>query len=70
MVRNYEHSALMFPSLAMVLTSGETSPSLAPLIVSQFLALGGMLCFAFSLWSVLMKSAAPSGVSIRPTAAE
>ena len=61
----------MFPSLAMVLTHGESSPFLLPLIVSEFLALGGMLCFAFSVWSVLMKSAgAPSGVAIRPTAAE
>ena len=68
---NNAGAALMFPSLAMVLSFGENSPFLAPLIVSEFLALGGMLCFAFSVWSVLARSAAaPSGVSIRPTAAE
>ena len=62
---------IMFPSLAMVLSFGEGSPFLVPLIVSEFLLLGGMLCFAFSVWSVLMKSAdARSGVVIRPTAAE
>jgi len=63
--------SIMFPSLAMVLTQGESSPFLGPLIVSEFLALGGMLIFAFSVWSVLMKSAgAPASAAIRPTAAE
>jgi len=55
----------------MVLSFGDSSPFLLPLIVSEFLVLGGMLCFAFSVWSVLMKSAsAPSALFIRPTAAE
>jgi hypothetical protein len=64
--------AVMFPSLAMVLTQGESSPFLLPLIISEFLALIGMLCFAFSVWSVLMKSASPAhgSAAIRPTAAE
>jgi hypothetical protein len=51
--------SVMFPSLAMVLTQGESSPFLLPLIVSEFLALVAMLCFALSVWSVLMK-ASPS----------
>jgi hypothetical protein len=68
---NNAGAAIMFPSLAMVLTSGESSPFLVPLIVSEFLALGAMLCFAFSVWSVLMKTAeARSPALIRPTAAE
>jgi len=68
---NNAGAAMMFPSLAMVLSFGDSSPFLLPLIISEFLALGGMLCFAFSVWSVLMKSAAaPLGVAIRPTAAE
>jgi hypothetical protein len=63
--------SMMFPSLSMVLIQGETSPFLAPLIVSEFLALGAMLCFAFSVWSVLMKNAgAHSLAAIKPTAAE
>ena len=68
---NNAGAAIMFPSLAMVLSFGDGSPFLLPLIVSEFLALGGMLCFAFSVWSVLMKSAgALSRVAVRPTAAE
>jgi len=68
---NNAGAAIMFPSLSMVLTFGDGSPFLLPLIVSEFLALGAMLCFAFSVWSVLMKSAAaPSRVSVRPMAAE
>ena len=63
--------SIMFPSLSMLLIQGETSPFLAPLIVSEFLALGAMLCFAFSVWSVLMKNAgAHSLAAIKPTAAE
>ncbi|HMI97420.1 MAG TPA: hypothetical protein VK479_12980 [Micropepsaceae bacterium] len=63
--------AIMFPSLAMVLSFGDGSPFLAPLIVSEFLVLGAMLCFAFSVWGVLMKSVqAPSVGLLRPTAAE
>jgi hypothetical protein len=68
---NNAAATIMFPSLAMVLTQGDSSPFILPLIVSEFLALGGMLCFAFSVWSVLMKSAAVlSAAAIRPTAAE
>jgi hypothetical protein len=68
---NNAAASIMFPSLAMVLIQGESSPFLAPLIVSEFLGLGGMLCFAFSVWSVLMKSATShSAAAIRPTAAE
>jgi hypothetical protein len=68
---NNAAASIMFPSLAMVLTQGDSSPFILPLIVSEFLALGGMLCFAFSVWSVLMKSAGvPSAAAIRPMAAE
>ncbi len=64
--------SIMFPSLCMVLIQGESSPFLLPLILSEFLAFGGMVVFAFSVWSVLMKTAdaIPSGAAIRPTAAE
>ena len=48
--------AVMFPSLAMVLTQGEQSPFVAPLVVSEFLAFGAMACFAISVWQVLLKS--------------
>ena len=68
---NNAGAAIMFPSLAMVLSFGDNSPFLLPLILSEFLALSAMLCFAFSVWSVLMKSAeAPSAGLIRQTAAE
>ena len=68
---NNAGAAIMFPSLAMVLTFGDGSPFLFPLIISEFLVLAGMLCFAFSVWSVLMKSVeVPLGMAIRPTAAE
>ena len=64
-------ATVMFPSLAMVLSYGDASVFVLPLIISEFLALGGMLCFAFSVWSVLMKGASiPSGAAVRPTAAE
>jgi hypothetical protein len=64
--------SIMFPSLSMLLIQGESSPFVAPLIVSEFLALAAMLCFAFAVWSVLMKNAAPhpSAAAIRPTPAE
>jgi hypothetical protein len=68
---NNAAASIMFPSLAMVLIQGENSPFLLPLIASEFLALGGMLCFAYSVWSVLMKDAgARSSAAVRPTAAE
>jgi len=63
--------AIMFPSLAMVLKFGESSSFILPLIVSEFLALAGMLCFAFSVWRVLLKTMPMrSGAAIRPSAAE
>jgi hypothetical protein len=63
--------SIMFPSLSLVLIQGENSPFLLPLIVSEFIAFAAMLCFAISVWSLLMKNAAiaPAG-AIRPTAAE
>jgi hypothetical protein len=68
---NNAAAAIMFPSLSMVLIQGESSPFILPLIASEFFALGAMLCFAFSVWSVLMKTApAHSSVLIKPTAAE
>jgi hypothetical protein len=62
---------IMFPSLALVLIQGESSPFLVPLILSEFLAFGAMACFAFAVWGTLLKkSEAPSGAAIRPMAAE
>jgi len=48
--------AVMFPSLAMVLKSGEQSPFTIPLAASEFILLGAMLSFAISVWSLLLKS--------------
>ena len=48
--------SIMFPSLIMVLSYGEQSSFLLPLLVSEFLGLGAMLCFAISVWQVLLKS--------------
>ena len=63
--------AVMFPSLAMVLRFGESSGFVLPLIISEFLGLAAMLCFAISVWRVLMKSAdMPMSAAIRPSAAE
>jgi hypothetical protein len=63
--------AIMFPSLAMFLIQGDSSPFLLPLIVSEFLAFGAMAVFAFTVWNLLLKNAeAPAGAAIRPTAAE
>src|SRR5258705_3118122 len=70
---NNAGAALMFPSLAMVLTFGDASSFVVPLIVSEFLALGAMLCFAASVWMVLLKNAemsSASAASLRPSAAE
>jgi hypothetical protein len=68
---NNAAAAIMFPSLSVVLVQGESSPFLLPLIASEFLAFGGMLCFAFSVWGVLMRNAEmPSSAAVRPTAAE
>jgi len=49
---------VMFPSLAMVLKNGPTSPFLAPLVVSEFVVAAGMACFILSVWSVLLKTKA------------
>ena len=48
--------SIMFPSLAMVLRYGEQSAFVPPLIVSEFLGLGAMLCFAISVWQILLTS--------------
>ncbi len=48
--------AVMFPSLAMVLKSGEQSPFTIPLAASEFILFGAMLSFAISVWSLLLKS--------------
>ena len=63
--------AIMFPSLAMVILQGEASPFLIPLILSEFIAFAAMACFAFAVWSVLLKTAnTPAMAAIRPTPAE
>jgi len=67
---NNAGAAIMFPSLSMVLTFGDGSPFLLPLIISEFLALGAMLCFAFSVGGVLLKNADARSPALRPTAAE
>jgi hypothetical protein len=46
----------MFPSLAMVLKFGELPTYLLPLVISEFLVLGAMLCFVASVWGVLLRS--------------
>jgi hypothetical protein len=62
---------ILFPSLAMVILQGPSSPFLVPLIVSEFLTFGAMACFAFAVWSVLLKTMeTPSAVAVRPMAAE
>lgn len=64
---------VMFPSLALMLKFGPQPQYLVPLIVSELLAVSGMLCFAFSVWSVLrkeMRADAPIGATVRATAAE
>lgn len=47
---------IMFPSLAVVLKQGEQSPFVAPLVVSEFMGLAAMLCFAISVWQVLLRT--------------
>lgn len=62
--------SIMFPSLIMVLRYGEQSSFVLPLIVSEFLALGAMLCFAISVWQVVLKSGKePLGAGIATRAA-
>ena len=53
-------TCIMFPFLAMVIRSGEQSSFILPLIVSEFIALGAMLCFAISVWQVLLRSGSES----------
>ena len=63
--------SIMFPSLIMVLSYGEQSSFVLPLIVSEFLALGAMLCFAISVWQILLKSGSEpmrTGVATRAAA--
>jgi hypothetical protein len=48
--------SVMFPSLAMVLRGGEQSPFVMPLVVSEFLVFGAMLCFAISVWQIVLAS--------------
>ena len=62
---------VMFPSLAMVITYGEKSNFILPLVISEFLAFGAMACFAVSVWMVLLKSSeARTSAAFRPSAAE
>ena len=63
---------IMFPSLAMVLSYGEASNFVLPLIVSEFLAFAGMASFIVAVWSVLLKnSGTRSGkLASRPSPAE
>jgi hypothetical protein len=64
-------AGVMFPSLGMVLTYGEKSVFVLPMIISEFLAFGAMACFAVSVWMVLLKSSeAHASVAFRPSAAE
>lgn len=63
---------IMIPSLSMVLKFGELPQYVVPLTISEFLAIGGMACFAFSVWGVLrraMRNDARGG-AFRPSAAE
>jgi hypothetical protein len=64
-------AAVMFPSLGMVLTYGEKSGFILPLILSEFIAFAAMACFAVSVWMVLLKSSEPrTSAAFRPSAAE
>lgn len=47
---------VMFPSLSLLLIYGEASSAVLPLILSEFTAVAGVLCFIASVWSVLRKS--------------
>jgi len=63
--------AVMFPSLGMVLTFGERSVFVLPMILSEFVAFAAMACFAVSVWMVLLRSAETSpSAAFRPSAAE
>ena len=47
---------VLFPSLAMVLKFGTSSPFVAPLVASEFIVAAGMACFIVSVWSVVLKT--------------
>lgn len=61
---------VMIPSLALVLKFGEQAAYILPLAVSEFLALGAMLCFTISVWQVLLRSMRADTVSFRTAPAE
>ena len=64
---------IMIPSLAMVLKNGPQSPFIAPLVVSEFITVAGMVCFALSVWGVLLRARRDDAVrnaAFRPSAAE
>ncbi len=69
---NNAAASIMFPSLAMVLIQGESSPFLLPLIVSEFLSASSDA--VFHLRGVERadekRTATHSAPAIRPTAAE
>ena len=55
----------------MVLKYGESPAYLVPLVISEFLVLGALLCFTASVWGVLRRSKEsdtriPSGLSAEP----
>jgi hypothetical protein len=58
--------SVMFPSLAMVLRYGEQSAFVPPLIVSEFLGLGAMLCFAVSVWQIVLNKGESLGSGVAP----
>jgi branched-subunit amino acid ABC-type transport system permease component len=60
---------IMIPSLALVLKFGQPQ-YIVPLAISEFLALGAMLCFTVSVWQVLLKSTRADRLSFRPAPAE
>jgi len=63
---------IMIPSLSMVLKFGELPQYIVPLTISEFLAIGGMASFAFSVWGVLRRAMRNDvqGAALRPSAAE
>jgi hypothetical protein len=63
---------IMIPTLSLVLKFGELPQLVPPLVVSEFLAIGGMACFAFSVWGVLRRAMRDDarGAAFRPSAAE
>ena len=47
---------VMVPSVAMVIHDGETGPFLMPAIFGGVIVMIGMICFAISVWMVLLKT--------------